>query len=173
MVEGLEGLSSLAAGGWAAFFMVLGAMGIRWVAGMADRKRAGNEGEQIKVSEAEAIRAEYTSQLQVLRLEVSEYRHEVSQLQIDLAKATSTSLRRGDRLNMVFFILRLVMGELRRLDADSEILVQAETLLSLVEYESYDPNKSDALNAVENTEAAAGAAVEEVKKAESRKGRGK
>ncbi len=144
-MTGLWGLiQQFGAGALVAAILVLGTMGVRWITGMPDRTRAGNEREQLKINEAELIRTDYAAQIQEFRVEVHSYRNELAKLQIALSKTQNLSLRRGDRLNMVFFILRLVMGELRRLDPNSDVLAQAEALLSRVEHDSDADTQTDA-----------------------------
>lgn len=137
-------LSTISAGNWLVIAMMIGgAAAIWWIRGMPERHRAANEAMRLKISEAEVIRTDYAKQIQEFRQEVQGYRAEMARLQADLTAARQMSMRRGDRLNMVFFILRLVMDELRRIDPESETLAHAQALLALVSHPEREDGASE------------------------------
>ncbi len=151
-----------------------------WIKGMAERGRVKNEGVIIQAEiEAkaraiqgkieEAFRGEAATRFQEFREEVHGLRNDVARLEANLYNATTQSGRRGDKLNMVLFILRLVMDELATRDPTNKILAQARQLLTRVEDEPHEKGNSTALNQAEDTVEAAQATVREVKAEEAKK----
>lgn len=128
---------------------VIGAVIIWWIRGAPDRQRADNEADQIKINEAELIRTDYAKQIRDFRLEVHGYRNDLQDITFRLSQSEAQSKRRGDKITMMAFVLKLVMAELRRLDPDNQVMGQAESLLGQIMDEG-DPSKSDALNTAEH-----------------------
>ncbi len=158
---------------------IIGAF-VWWIKGMAERGRVKNEGTIIQAKiEAEAralqgkieetFRGEAATRFREFREEVHGLRNDVARLEANLHNATAQSGRRGDKLNMVLFILRLVMDELATRDPTNKILAQARALLARVEDEPHEKGNSTALNQAEDTVEAAQATVREVKAEEAKK----
>lgn len=143
---------------------ILGAGLMWWIKGMPDRRRAMNEAEQIAVNEAELIRTDYAKQIAAFRTEVHGYKNELQAIYGQLALSESARRRRDDRIASMMFVLRLLMSELRRLDADSVVLQQAESMLKQMEDEDQRYAKRDALTAAHDTEQAAHFTVEALKR---------
>lgn len=157
---------------WGAFGSLLGILGLAltaWVKGIPERLRVKNEREAQDTKAASEIRDEYALRYKETRLEVHALRNELQVVRTELSQSQAKSMRRGDKLNMVLFILRMVMDELSSKDQGNKVLAQAKTLLARVEDEPHGQGNSDALNAAENTVAAAQEAVHEVKAAEAKK----
>ena len=105
-------------------------------------------------------------------MEVHGYRNDLQDITFRLAQSEAQSKRRGDKITMMVFVLRLVMAELRRIEPNNHVMGQAELLLGQIMDDS-DPNKSDALNTAEHAVAdakqtvrSATAACDEVKNVE-------
>lgn len=140
----------------ASFFTAVGI----WIRYGPDRKRAANEE---KIIDNESIAA----RLKEFRVEVHGLRNELQAIQGQLHTAQNQSARRGDKLNMLLFILKMVMDELSARDPDNMVLRQARSLLARVEEEPEPQGRSNALKAAEETVEAARTAVNEVKRSES------
>lgn len=141
--------------------IVLGAALIWWIRGYPDRHRAANETKIIENDEA-AIR------FKEFRVEVHELRNELAVVRAELHKAQNQSARRGDKLNMLRFILQMVIDELAAKEPGNKVLAQARKLLSRVEDEPHKKGGSQALSAAEDTVDAAQATVRQVKAEEAK-----
>ncbi len=157
---------------WATFAalltIIMGAVTV-YIRGIPARMLARNDGDKIKIDEAEKIRTDYSEQIKEFRLEVHGYRNELHVVSARLATSEATSMRRGDKLSMMAFVVRLVLDELRRLNPHNQVIEQAETLLD--QLERPDPplsGKSPALGAAEHTVDAAKEAVREVRATEAK-----
>lgn len=137
------------------------ALGI-WFRYGPERKRATNEEKIID-------NADISSRLKEFRLEVHALRNELQAVQMELHNARNQSARRGDKLNMLLFIVRMVMDELSARDPGNQVLAQVKNLLSRVDDE---PNRSgsDVLQAAEEAHEATGATVQQVKAEEAKDG---
>ncbi len=151
-----------------------------WIKGLAERGRVKNEGAIIQARiEAEAralqgkieetFRGEAATRFKEFREEVHGLRNDVARLESSLLISTAQSVRRGDKLNMILFILSLVMEELAARDPTNKILAQARSLLARVEIEPHEKGNSTALNQAEDTVEAAQATVREVKAEEAKR----
>lgn len=135
---------------WGMFVSLLGiiAGGITvFIKGIPQRVKANSDARH-------ADHADYASQIKEFRDEVHGYRNELHLVLNRLSLSESTSRRRGDRIKNMLFVLRLVMGELRKHDPKNSILEQAETMLSQMdEGEESDIGsiKSNPLRAAEDT----------------------
>jgi hypothetical protein len=169
------GLPSLASFGTplqgvtAGLIAAFGALGIWYIRGWPERKRAANETTVITAKIEEELRGEAAQRFREFRAEVHALRNELQQVRGELQQSHAKSMRRGDKLNMVLFILRMVMDELASKEPRNKILAQARTLLSRVEDEPHDKNNSSAVNAAEETVEAAQATVREVRAEEAKK----
>ena len=139
-----------------------------WIKNRADMARAVNEGKVQDNQAASDIRDEYALRYKETRNEVHGLRNELTALQGELRKSDVQSIRRGDKLNMVLFILRMVMDELSAQDSKNKILAQARKLLDRVEDEPHEPGQSNALAAAEETVEQAKETVREVKATEAK-----
>lgn len=135
---------------------------IWWIRGWPDRKRAENEEKVID-------NAEVASRLKEFRTEVHGLRNELGVVRAELHTAQNQSARRGDKLNMLRFILSMVIDELASKDPKNSVLAQARKLLARVEDEPHQVDNSDALAAAEETVDAAQATVRQVKAEEAKK----
>lgn len=138
--------------GVASFFTALGI----WFRYGPDRHRASNEEKVID-------NAEVASRLREFRAEVHALRNELQAVSGELHAAQSQSQRRGDKLNMVLFILKMVMDELSAKDPGNVVLRNAKTLLERVEADPNGSEKSRVLRAAEDTVSTAQRAVHEIK----------
>jgi hypothetical protein len=143
-------------------------LGIWYIRGWPERKRATNETIALTAKIEEDLRGEAAERFREFRAEVHALRNELAVVRAELAQSLTKSMRRGDKLNMVLFILRMVMDELHAKEPANKVLAQAKTLLARVEDEPHDPASSDALKAAEHTVEAAQDAVQEVKAAEAK-----
>lgn len=157
----------------AALIAAIGALGIWYIRGWPERRRADNESVALKARleiEAEEHKAkiekeardEAATKFREFRLEVHGLRNEVAALQGELRAATNKSMRRGDKMDMLRFILGMVLDELHAKDSSNKVLAQARLLLTRVEDEPHDPANSETLNRAEDTVVAAKATVREV-----------
>jgi len=162
LIPGLHFEPIITAGSVTMIAMMIGAAVIWWIRGMPDRRRAEIEGAALNNAEA-ALR------FKEFRVEVHALRNELGVVRAELHTAQTQSARRGDKLNMVLFILRMVMDELASKEPGNKVLKQAKNLLSRVEDEPHADSQSDALNAACETVEAAEEAVREVKKSEAKK----
>lgn len=119
-----------------------------WIKGMPERRRAANEEKVIDNNEA-------ARQFREWRAEVHAYKNEVMVLRAELQKSNAQRARNRDRFNMVLFILRLVMAELRRIDPASAVIKQADALLEQVTEQEEEDDKSSTVRAAEHTVEAA------------------
>jgi hypothetical protein len=161
MIElfGLQ-LGTVFQGGTLAAMLVLLAIVARaYIVGMPERRRAANEGKVID-------NAEVALRFKEWRAEVHAMKNELALVQARLHQSDAQRARNKDRFNMVLFILRLVMAELRRIDPESAVIKQAEALLGQVTEQEDDPDKTPAVNAAEHTLEAAKATLSEVKQSE-------
>jgi len=152
-----------------AIVSALGALGIWYIRGWPDRRRASNETTAMTAKIEEDLRGEAAERFREFRLEVHALRNELQAVRGELQATATKSMRRGDKLNMVLFILRMVMDELAAKEPKNKILAQARTLLSRVEDEPHQEDNSDALNAAEETVDKANATVRQVKADEAKK----
>lgn len=146
--------------------LALVSLGIWWIRGMPERARVSNEGKIIENTEA-AIR------FKEFRIEVHALRNELGAVRGELHIAQNQSARRGDKLNMLRFIIQMVLDELAAKEPENPVLAQAKKLLSRIEEEPHQLDNSDALSAVEDTRDAADAAVHAVRAAEAKDELGK
>lgn len=152
----------------AALIATLGGLGIWYIRGWPDRRRAETESDVARASIEEVLRGEAAEQFKQFRNEVHELRNELATVQGELRNAITKSTRRGDKLNMLLFILRLVMDELSAQDPKNKVLAQARTLLTRVEDEPHEAGNSAALERAEEAVEATQATVREVKATEAK-----
>lgn len=164
------------------------AVGIWWVRGMADRRRAVNEGAVISNNDAATIRAELRAEYDDLnkqnRIDIHDLKDKLqltsaAQHLSEKALLEAASCQRQDRSDMasMMFVIRLLLNELKRLDPGSKVIEQAEMVLAHIEHGHHDdPSKSRALDNAEHTVAdtkqaylSATTACEEVKASEEEK----
>lgn len=177
MLEGLGIAFSpvISAGNWLVILVLtLGGIVTAVLKYGPDRRRAENEGQQIKINEAELIRADYAKQIADFRMEVHGYRNELQVMQGELRVSDKIAGERNDRIATMETIIELLISELERLDPNSVVVKQAKLMMK--RRDKNDPYKSDALNAAEGTmrdteqaNRSAKAACREVKDAEKRK----
>jgi hypothetical protein len=156
---------------WGAFGSLLIILGLTlrvWVKGIPERLRVKNEATSLHAKIEEDLRGEAAKRFKEFREEVHGLRNDVMSLSGRLTKSESTSKRRADKLSMMALILRLVMGELRRIDPDSEVLKQAEILMAQVLNETPEDEKSTTLKTAEHAVEAAQDTVIEVKASEAK-----
>lgn len=156
---------------WGAFgslFALLVMALVAWIKGIPERLRVRNEREAQDTRAATEIRDEYALRYKETRIEVHGLRNELQAVRAELAQSQTKSMRRGDKLNMLLFILRMVMDELASKEPGNKILAQARSLLSRVDDEPHAIGNSSALDAAENTVDAAKEAVQEVRAAEAK-----
>lgn len=149
-------------------FLLGGGAVIAFVRTRPALKKIANERVVTDAAAAANLRDEYAKQYKDTRQELHALRNEVQAHQGELRAADLKSMRRGDKLNMVLFILRMVMDELASINSDNKVLVQARKLLDGVGNEPHEDGQSNALNAAENTVDAAKEAVREVKATEAK-----
>lgn len=99
-----------------------------FIRGIPERLRA-------KTEDRRSLHQECMEQLKEVRAEVHECQREIGKLEARLRVAEALSQRRGHHISNMLFIIRLLMNELRRLDPNSNLLAQAESLLALLEHE--------------------------------------
>lgn len=133
------------------------------------RGRVKIEADTLAAKIEEDLRGEAAVRFREFRDEVHGLRHELQLAQNELRKSVTQSVRRGDKLNMVLFILRMVMDELHAKDPKNKTLAQARTLLERVEDEPHQAGGSAALNKAEDTVDEANATVREIKAQEAKK----
>ncbi len=153
------------------FAVALVALGAWWIRGWPDRRRASNETISITAKIEEDLRVEAAERFREFREEVHALRNELAKARAELEQTAAKSLRRGDKLNMLLFILRMVMDELHAKDPTNKILAQARHLLDRVEDEPHRAGGSDVLNKAEDTVDAANATLREVKATEAKDGK--
>lgn len=134
-------------GTFAVLLMILGTVAARYVQGMPDRQRAGNESKALNIGEMETILADYAEQIKTFRAEVHGYRNELQAVRGELLASDKISSQRSDRINNMVFIIELLISELERLDPSSVIVKQAKAMLRHMA--GGDPKKSEALNVAE------------------------
>lgn len=144
------------AGSATIFLTMLGGALTWWIKGMPERKRAENE-EKIIDNETVAQR------LTEFRLEVHSLRNELAVVRAELHKAQTESSRRGDKINMLRFIVTMLVDEFSVHDPSNRVLAQAKGLLNRIEDEPGRLDNSDALAAAEETVDKAQATVRQVK----------
>ncbi len=169
MVEGVQ-LATVFEGATFATVLVAGLLALRyWIQGSPERARVRNEGvgQQAKIDED--LRGEAAERFKEFRVEVHGLRNELQEVRAVLLITTAKSVRRGEKLDMVLFILRLVMDELRAKEPGNKVLAQAATLLERVEDEPHEKGNSKTLNEAENTVEAAQTTVREIKAEEAKK----
>lgn len=157
---------------WGAFGSLLALLVLAltaWIKGIPERLRVKNETTSLQATIEEDLRGEAAERFKEFRKEVHDLRNELAAARAELDLAAAKSLRRGDKLNMLLFILRLVMDELSEKEPANKVLAQAKQLLSRVEDEPHQPDNSDALNKAEDTVEAAQATVREVKAGEAKR----
>lgn len=140
--------------------LILGFVIRTWIVGMPARKLAETEGERVKNEGKVIDNAEVALRFKEWRAEVHAMKNELAVVQAELHQSNAQRARNRDRFNMVLFILRLVMAELRRLDPDSPVIRQADELLKQVT----DEEPGDAVSAAKATVSAAEHTLEEVQK---------
>lgn len=153
----------------AALIVAFGTIIIWYIRGWPERKRAMNETTALTAKIEEDLRGEAAERFKEFREEVHGLRNELQKARAELDQAAAKSMRRGDRLNMMRFILLMVIDELAAKDPSNKVLAQARLLLSRIEDEPHQPNSSDALTKAEDTVDAANATVRQVKADEAKK----
>lgn len=167
--------------------LVVGTVLIWWIRGWPERKRAATEAKAIELTDAAAIRGEYTALNKLARSDIHDLRNAVTSLkaeQHDCAKqlreahaenhrlqieATAAARVNKEEISTMMFVIRLLISELKRLDPESVIVRQAEETLTHMNGRIDPFHKSGALAAAQSTVLAAENAVEEVKHAEGGK----
>lgn len=121
-----------------------------------------------------ASNADVVLRFKEFREEVHGYKNEVMRLQGELAQvrrqlsaALDTSARRGDKLNMLRFILSMLIDELAAKDPKNKVLAQARAMLSRIDDEPHQLDGSDTLHKAEDAHAATGEVINEIKKQEA------
>lgn len=157
-----------------------------FIKGIPERLRVQNETKQIEMTEAEALRSEYTKLNDQARKDIHDFREQLQTMQAkqyfsDRKLLEAATVQRQDRADMdtMMFLIRLLISEVKRLDPtpDNAIIAQAESVLAhLTTLRGVaDPSKSDALNTAEHAVAdakqtvrSATATCEEVKASEAK-----
>ena len=139
-----------------------------WIVNRPNQTRANNERMRDEANTEKEMRAEAAERFREFRREVHDLRNELHAVKFELEQSMAKSLRRNEKLNMVLFILRMVMDELRSKDPRNSTLAQARSLLDRVGDEPHAIDNSSALDAAEDTVDAANAAVREVKASEAK-----
>ncbi len=157
---------------WGAFLSLLtliaGCITV-YIKGIPERLRVTNEGVALKAKIEEDLRGEAAMRFKEFRTEVHSLRNELAKYVTELTISEASRRRGSDKLSMMAFVLKLVMGELRRLDPKSQIVDQAEKLLEgILEDDPPEADKSKALKQAEFTVSAAHDTVDEVKHAEAK-----
>lgn len=142
-------------GTFGAALIVLAVVARTYILGIPERARVRNEAKVID-------NAEVAMRFKEWRAEVHAMKNELAVVKAELHSSNAQRARNRDRFNMVLFILRLVMTELRRLDPQSAVIRQADALLAQVTEEEESPE--DAVSAAKATVASAEVTLEEVKK---------
>jgi hypothetical protein len=136
-------LGTVFQGGTMVALLALVAGGITvYIKGIPARVRAYSEREAQDTKAASDIRDEYALRYKETRIEVHALRNELQAVRGELAASQTKSTRRGDKLNMVLFILQMVMDELHAKEPTNKVLTQARTLLGRVENEPIADAKS-------------------------------
>lgn len=157
---------------WGTFASLLGIFSLAltaWIKGIPERLRVQNEREAQDTKAASDIRDEYAIAYKETRLEVHALRNELARVRAELLESQARSTRRGDKMNMLRFILEMVLTELQAKEPANKVLEQARKLLARVEDEPHQTNASEALSAAEDTVDAARATVRKVKADEAKK----
>jgi hypothetical protein len=115
----------------AALTMVIGLITV-YVRGMPERHRVRNEEKKLRDDHL-------ITQIAEFRKEVHGYRNELQVVHRELEKSESRARRRADRIVALTVVVQLVMSEIKRLDPNSLILAQAETLLAKMVDEDTKP----------------------------------
>lgn len=115
----------VSAGNIVTWALILGAGITWWIRGAPERQRAKNEEKVIDYAQVALRFKEW-------RAEVHAMKNELAVVRAELHLSNSQRQRNKERFNMVLFILRLVMEELRRIDPSSKVISQAEGLLKTV-----------------------------------------
>lgn len=126
-----------------------------WIKGMPERARVTIERANAFAKIEADLRNEAVKRFGEFRTEVHDLRNELQRYVGDLAVSEANRRRGSDKLSMMAFVLQLVMGELRRLDPNSQTLDQAERLLKGVIDEPDENGKTDKLKKAEHAVAAA------------------
>jgi hypothetical protein len=169
MTPNLSSLGTPLQGVSAAMIFAFGTVLIWYIRGWPDRKRAANETTALTAKIEEDLRGEAAERFREFRTEVHALRNELAKARAELDRAAAKSMRRGDKLNMMRFILMMVIDELAAKDPQNRVLAQAHQLLSRIEEEPHQVDNSDALAAAEDTVDAAQATVRQVKAEEAKK----
>ena len=131
------------------------ALGIWWIRGWPERRRAENATATIDHAQMAAVIADYAKRQQETRNEVHDLRNEMQVMQGRLNRSEKISSQRSDRINNMMFIIRLLISDLKRLDPNSQIVQQAEMILRHVSEadETDDPLSSahDTVKAAQHT----------------------
>ncbi len=156
-------------------FLIFGGALIWWIRGMPARKLADNEGQRVDNEIKIAAAAELADRFRAWRQEVHELKNSLAKVAAEqikcgeaLADAHTLNRRNKDQMNTMLFIIRLLISELKRLDPDSVIVMQAEATMAHMNGHD-DPTKSSALVAAEHTLDAAKETIAEVKHSEGEK----
>ncbi len=178
-----EYLTHLAPGtlpGWGTFFAAITALGMWWIRGAPDRRRAATEAAKVEADEHTLIRTDYVQQIKDWRVEVHALNNKLHVVQLEQARTQkaaneATAIIRGyedDRRTMLLLI-RLLLAELKIHDPESPLILHAEMVLAHMIENGSDPSKSDAMNIAEHavrdakqTVRTTRAAVEELKSEE-------
>lgn len=125
---------------------------------------------------AAASNADVVMRFKEFRDEVHGYKQEVMKQQGQLASvrrelnsALRNSERRGEKMNMLRFILNMLIDEFTTKDPSNKVLAQAKTMLLRIEDEPRQMDASDALHKAEDAHIATGAVINEIKKEEAGK----
>lgn len=145
-----------------------------WIAGMADRQRADNEGKSIENIEAAVIRRElvefteaqskryhelaneWTAKFGALETTQRECQKLLTERDRQLVVAYAENRTNIDDMNIMKFIIRLLVGEVERLDkrkGANPVIKQAREMLEQLEHKNgnYNKPKSETRQAAEDT----------------------
>lgn len=140
---------------------ILGFVVRTWIVGMPARKQAENDAKRA-ANEGKVIdNTEVALRFKEWRAEVHAMKNEVTVLRAELHRSDAQRAHNRERFNMVLFILRLVMAELRRIDPNSPVIKQADELLKQVTDEDAP---HDAAESAKATVAAAQDTLEQIEK---------
>ena len=141
---------------WGSFIGIISGLiglAIVYIKGIPSRIRANSEAKQ-------ADNADYSAQIKDFRDEVHGYRNDLHLLQARLAESETASRFKAVQITNMTFIIRLLITELQRLDPQSFIVKQAETLLKQMDMLEVLP--TTAAESAQDTVRAAQATVNEL-----------
>ncbi len=151
--------------------IIMGAV-VAYIKTTPERGRVGIEASRVAAELAAGIenklRVDVNERFKEFRDEVHSLRNELHAVNGELRLSVKQSGRREDKLNMLFFILRMVMDELHAKEPENTTLAQAIALLRRVEDEPHAPGNSASLNKAEDAVTATNDSLREVRASEAK-----